>query len=474
MSFLKIYSDEEIQRVHESSLDILGNTGFLIEHRGALEKLGDAGAVVDMGLQRVRFPKELVEKCLKKTPASWICGGRDSSFDIVMGPDTFLAGRTTGGSIKRYRPESREVSRITDADCAEYARVTDALDNIHIVGTLTPSDVPLATYDVHTLRTFLKNTRKHIWCLTVDSKNLAYELEMMAAVAGSEAELRRRPLASGLVCIIEPLYFPHDEIDRLMLYGEYGIPVKVPLTPVSGANAPYTLAGVLNLMNAEFLGSQVLLQTLCPGLPNSYYTAPQTMDMRTGRTYYINANAYPVQAAFKQLADMYGVPISESLAASGATQYSQYLFDRVAGLMTAAALGIQEIGPLGSVDSVNTIIPLCLVLDNEMLGYARFASTKMEISEETLAADAIHRVGPRGHFMCDKHTLEFLRREKKYQSDIFDWRGLDSWSNDYKDIIDHAQVTLDNIINNHEVPPLEDTVLKELDVIVNAADKALL
>jgi trimethylamine--corrinoid protein Co-methyltransferase len=415
-----------------------------------------------------------VEKCLKVAPTSWKCGGRDESFDYIMGPDAHLTGRTSGGPIKRYRPETGKIAMVTDADCAEYARVTDALPHINTVGTITPSDLPLATYDIHTLRTFLKNSRKHLWCLTVDSKNLAYELEMMVAVAGSEAELRKRPLASGLVCVIEPLYIPHDEIERLLLYGKYNIPLRVPFTPVSGANAPYTFAGILNLMNAEFLGSQVVLQTLCPGIPHLYYTAPQTMDMRTGGTHYINPDAYPVQAAFKQLGDMYGVPVSQSLAATGATQYPQYIFDRAAGLMWAASLGIQEIGPFGAVDSVNTIIPLTLVLDNEMLSFAKFSSKGMEINDETLAADAINRVGPRGHFMADKHTLEFLRKEDKFQSDIFDWRGFDAWSSDYKDIIDHAQEKLNHILKYHDVPPLDDAVLKELDAIVAAADKELL
>ncbi len=474
MNSLKMYSDDQIQKVHESSLKILSTTGLLIEHQGALEKLADAGAKIDKNTQRAYFPKELVEKCLKMAPSSWLCGGRENAFDFNMGQNTILTGRTSGGPIKRYHPETKQIGMITDDDCAEYARVTDALTNINTVGTLTPSDLPLATYDLHTLRTFLKNTRKHLYCLTVDSKNLAYELEMMVAVVGSEAELRRRPIASGLVCIIEPLYFPHDEIERLLLYGKYNMPIRVPLMPVSGANAPYTFAGILNLMNAEFLGSQVLLQTLCPGLPNWYYTAPQTMDMRTGKTYFMNPDTYPVQTAFKQLGDMYDIPVSQTLAATGATQYPQYIFDRAAGLMWAAAMGVQEIGPFGAVDSVNTIIPLTLVLDNEMLGYAKTASTAMDINNETLAADAINNVGPKGHFLSDKHTLEFLRREEKYQSEIFDWRGFDGWSSDYKDIIDHAQVKLDHILNNHEVPLLDDMVLKELDTIVAAADKELL
>lgn len=160
MNFFKMYSDEQLQKVHEASLEVLANTGLLVEHQGALEKLADAGATVDIKLQRAFFSKELVEKCLKKMPASWVCGSRDKSFNFAMGPDTFLATKTTGGSIKRYHPETKQITMITDADCAEYARITDALDNINTVATITPSDLPLATYDVHTLRTFLKNTRK--------------------------------------------------------------------------------------------------------------------------------------------------------------------------------------------------------------------------------------------------------------------------------------------------------------------------
>ena len=66
----------------------------------------------------------------------------------------------------------------------------------------------------------------------------------------------KRPLCSGIVCLIEPLRFPDDEIERLLLYGEYTLPVKVPLVPMVGANAPYTLAGAQT--HAEALGSLVL------------------------------------------------------------------------------------------------------------------------------------------------------------------------------------------------------------------------
>jgi trimethylamine:corrinoid methyltransferase-like protein len=70
---------------------------------------------------------------------------------------------------------------------------------------------------------------------------------------------------------IEQFYYPYYEIERLLLYSRYHLPVLVPLTPISGATTPYTLAGTVIHSNAAALSSLVLLQTICPVIPPSYY-----------------------------------------------------------------------------------------------------------------------------------------------------------------------------------------------------------
>ena len=51
---------------------------------------------------------------------------------------------------------------------------------------------------------------------------------------------------------------------------------------------------------------------------------------------------------------------------------------------------------------------------------------RFEISEETLALDTIHRVGPAGHFLTEEHTLEHFRTDVWYPT-IFDRDRFDNW-----------------------------------------------
>ena len=65
--FLPIYQvlkHKQVQTIHGHSLDILQNTGVVIQHGKALKCLADAVAGVDFSKQRVFFQPELVERAL--------------------------------------------------------------------------------------------------------------------------------------------------------------------------------------------------------------------------------------------------------------------------------------------------------------------------------------------------------------------------------------------------------------------------
>jgi trimethylamine:corrinoid methyltransferase-like protein len=88
--------------------------------------------------------------------------------------------------------------------------------------------------------------------------------------------------------------------------------------------------------------------------------------------------------------------------------------------------------------------------------------------------EAINRVGHQGDFMSDPHTLKYLRREKRFQSLLLDWRPHALWSVDGDTILERARDKMNDILENHEIPPLEESLQNELDRILQAADKELL
>ena len=465
-----------VQQIHEASLEVLQTTGLRVDHPGALEKMAAAGAVVEKANSKVKFPPEMVERALENAPRSFTLAGRSPEFDRTLSSNSAHPPlvRTVGGPI-RYHDFLSGVNRPLSAqDCRDVARLADALENIDWVSTLSPHDIlPNKTYDIHLLRDMLASGRKHIWALTINSRNLRYQLEMMEAIAGGRENLRRRPPCTGIVCVIEPYYFPHDEIERLLLYGKYNLPVLVPLTPISGANAPFTLAGAVAHTNAEALGSMVLLQTLCPGIPSSYYYFVQTLEMSTGFTQFLNPETLLIASSLARMGAHYNLPVVTSAIMGTSCESNQVMFERGVSMAMSTFGGVSAIGGVGGLDSGIVVSPLALVIDDELMAFIRRMRQGYTIDGETLAVEAINRVGHDGNFLSDDHTYDHLRREPRFASKLFDWRPYSEWSKNSRTFIERAQDRLTDLLQHHEVPPFDEDLQKELDRIIQAADKEL-
>ena len=468
-----LLSSSEIQMVHEASLEVLQSIGLRLNHPVAMEKLSDAGAKIDVAKEQVRLPAKMIEKALETAPKTFVCAGRSPEFDVVVssGSAAMPLVRSAAGCINHYDPITNEYRPLTLQDCRDIAQLMDALENMNITGCIVPRDVPSRTYDLYALKAMLEGGRKHIWALPEDSRNLKYQLEMMKAVAGGSDALRQRPLCSGIVCLMETLHFPSDEIERLILYGECNLPVKVPLVPVFGANAPYTLAGALTHTNAEALGSLVLLQTLYPGIPTWYTMLLSEMEMTRGNTNFLNPEIILIYSGMIQLARHYGIPSCSVPFITTDCQMHQIMSERSAALTMYALSGVSEIGGAGSVDGAIALSPVILVIDDEMAAYIHRIMEGFEIDRERLAVEAINRVGHKGSFLEDIHTLQFLRQERHFKPTLFDWRSYETWKKDGNTIVERARDKIKHIKATHEVPPLEEPLQRELDRILQAAEK---
>jgi trimethylamine--corrinoid protein Co-methyltransferase len=472
-----ILTSEQVTQIHESALHVLNQMGVKIEHRGALENLAEAGANVDFSNHIACFSEDMIHKALELVPKQFVCAGRSPEFDFDLGPERRLPILRSGaGCIRILDAGSNEIRPLLRGDGIDSARLNDALERVNVGCTLTLSDLPQATYDIHALKDALIHCRKHTWALILDSKNLHYQIEMMLAVAGSRQNLNERPLCSGIFSILSPMYIPHDEIERLLIYGKYHIPVRMVVLPLKGGNSPYTIAGTMTSINAQFLGALVVQQTLCPGQPTLYYAGAKSMDMRTG-------NAVPnlspenqlIIAGVCQLGRHYKLPTEMSLLTFPGCQMHQYLFHLGSSILWAMTAGIQGIGSAGNFDGSNVWSPEAVILADEIVAYYEKLFAGFEINEDTLAVDAMLRVGHRGHFLSDPDTLKHLHQETSFVSSLLDYGSYDDWSkSDFETIIERAHARLEKILLKHEVPELDPDVRKELDNITNSADRKLL
>lgn len=474
-SYLKILSENDLTTIHNASLSILENTGMLIEHNKALEMLHDAGAKVDMKNQIARFPREMVEDNLKKMPKKFVYAGRDPKNDMIMEAGGNIYCRTTNGETAYHVLKTGEYRRAKIEDMVEFSKLVDALPNINGLGAVHSENVPAKTGDIHSLKVMLEHQRKNIITNAFSVKNLQYMIDMVLAVSGSKEEVRKRPIVHSIITVMSPLSISQDDVDQIITAGEYGIPTGMCIMVNTGMTGPITLAGTIAQTNAELLGSFTLSQVANPGHPVPYYTVPVVSDMRSGLAMMGSPENGLIISALCQLAnELYKMPVETEGFISDGSVSEQTVAAKISnGLMESLSGGNLLMGA-GIQDSALAASPVQLVIDDEIMGIIRRILRGIEFSNETLGLEAIDRVGPKGSFLTDEHTLKYLRSQDIFEPGLFDRNARNLWeSKGRKGLVDIAREKAISILDKHEVEPLSDDITKELDDIIKSADKEI-
>lgn len=151
-----------MQKVHETSLELLERVGVLVRYQEALRLLGEAGAGVDHNLQRAKIPSYVVEKCIRKAPRTILFAGRNSTDDLRLGLKRDHFG-TGGGATRRLFAHTNAIETSTKKDVEEAAKLADALPNLDFVMSLFYSqDVPKQATPLHDLDAMLKRYQREL------------------------------------------------------------------------------------------------------------------------------------------------------------------------------------------------------------------------------------------------------------------------------------------------------------------------
>ncbi|MDR3205470.1 MAG: trimethylamine methyltransferase family protein [Deltaproteobacteria bacterium] len=468
-----VLTDEQIAQIHGAALEVVEKVGLSLDHPSALEALSGAGARISDDRKRVFLKPNVVERLLALAPRSFLCAAPNEINDMIMQQGARYT-RQGGGPVSFYDMRDCSSRPLTLSDQIDSVKLINALPHINAPSTMTPSDIPAYIYDVKTVQTVLENTEKHFWALTTGSKNLKFELEMAATVAGSREALKKRPLLSGIYCVIAPLKFPYDEIERLLLYGQYGINVMTPLTVLMGGSAPYTMAGCMTQMTAEFLGSICIAQSLFPGIGQWYYTLFQYLDMKSGLSLTHSPELMVLAAAGTQMSAYYGLPSLANTLLSGDCQPHQVIFHYGINILMGLINGVTYQVGAGSLECGNLYSHQSLVLIDEIMTYLKAFINGIDITTETLAVNDIAAQSETGKYLSSKLTLKYLRKEKRHVPNILNCKTFSNWLKDPKTIVDRAEEKVQTILNQAPIESLlKPEIHKELDRIMKAAEKEL-
>ena len=473
--YLRIMTDEEVRSLYRTSLRILEEIGMAVDHERARQMLEAAGARVDHDTKVVYFSPDLVEQKLKLIPSKTPYHGRTPDFDFYLELNGDIYGRVAGGATGYIDLHTGQHRRARLADWRQFATLVDALPNINTVATLHCGDVPPRTADIHSLHVMLAGQRKTIVHNAFSAENLQMMIEMLLAVHGSREALASRPQMHVMLSPISPLYLNADDTEQLLLACEYGLPTDIPVMPTAGTTGPITLAGTLALANAEFLGTMTLAQIARPGHAMPFFVDPLVADMKTGAPLLGAPEIGILNAAISQLGrEVYGLPPEGIGLTSDGFTAEQTLFQKAQNTLFQALSGGKLIIGAGIVEANMALSPAQLVIDDEIMEIARRWVRGIRVDEGTLALEAIRRVGPKGHFLLDEHTMTYLRSGELIGSRIFDRDRRDVWEmKGKKGQEQKARARASAILEKHEVEPLPPEVIKELASIVSRADADL-
>jgi trimethylamine--corrinoid protein Co-methyltransferase len=464
LNTLKVLEDEEIELIHEATLNLLENTGVRVESKKAREFLNSHGTNSDEKSQIVFFPRDLILEQLKHVPSSFSIYGKDISFKREISTQNTHFG-TIGTPVLIHDPEGEEKVRSTVlADTIKQISIVDALDNL--VGShvdVWPNDVPYLELHYHVIKAWAENSSKSYGLGCYGRTPSEDMMQLVSFVVGGTEKLKNYPRLIGFFNTTSPLMLPQIMTNGMEVFTKYKQPLIVAPCAIGGETAPVTLAGLLTQSNMEILSGICLSQLYNPGAPVFFGSVSSPMDPHSGNVSWGAIETGLITAGIAQLARYYDIPSRGPGCVTDSKCFDiQNGFERYMTLMFAVQSGINYITCAGTYESSLTEALELLVIDNDLIGMVLRGIGGIGVDENTIASDVITSIAKTNtDYLKERHTLKNFRKEI-YRSKIADKVKRSAWVKEgAKDIFEKAGNVVERILEMHVVKPLESDIDKQ-------------
>jgi trimethylamine--corrinoid protein Co-methyltransferase len=468
---LRLLSDDQKERIHGATLEILRRTGVEIAAPEVREILARRGCWVEG--DRVRFPAHLVDWAVRVAPKRVVLCDRNGrpAMHLESRNSYYGTGSDTPFVIDAFTGRRRAAVL---ADVTNVARLVDALPNISFLMCMgIASDVNEAISDLYHFEAMVSHTVKPIVYTAWSRRNLAAIVEMAEAVAGGAEALQRNPFCALYSEPMAPLVHGKESCEKLLTLCAKGLPVVYTPGLITGASAPVTRAGAVAQANAEILSGLVIGQSIRQGTPMiAGGSGMMAMDMSTTVAAYGAPEFMLDWCALAEMSHYYGLPNFGFAGVSDAKTFDQQAAaEGTLWIMLAAQAGGNLIHDVGYIESGLTASYEMLVAMDAFIGLTGRFMGGIEVTDETLALDVIDRVGPGGHFLGEDHTFRHFR--ENWYSDLMDRDDREGWeAKGSLTLGQRANARARQILETHQSPPLDDAVAGELAAIIRRAEAA--
>jgi trimethylamine--corrinoid protein Co-methyltransferase len=408
MQYFSFLKTDEIRYVHDSSLEILEETGLLVRNEKARKRFAAHGARVDHETEMVRIPAAIVEKYRAMIPPTITLHRRDPAFDITF-PRTLPVIATASSAPDIVDPVSGVCRRATSHDIARIAHLVNQLDGFDLFSISTlADDAPKDQFSLTRFYTALKNCTKPVRTSVYNIAEARQVIKLGELIAGSPDAFWQRPFINfGYCSIVSPLTMDFDSTDTMMYFAENRITAYGTIAPMGGLSTPLSLPGMLVIMNAEWLAAATLAQMSRAGTAQIYNFLPVFADMRDGAYAPGAIEIGMMNSAVCQMARFYNVPAGGYLGLTNAkVADAQSGFEKGMSPLMGAMSGADFIVMGGLQDALMSFDFGQLMIDNEIAQMIKRVRVGFGFSRESASVQEIKDTGAGGMFAANPATLK--------------------------------------------------------------------
>ncbi len=463
-----LLSNQDVEALHQATLRMLDETGIVLNEPVSRALLADAGARLGEG--RVFIPPALVMDCLAKAGKQVSIRGRGGMVKTLGGGRLYF--HNLGGARDIYDAGSGQHRPAVVQDICDATRLLDALENCNtITPFFTPTDVPGGIMSLAMYRHALPHTLKPLQGPGVQYAAEARYAVRMAEVIGPPSEVLTLSLSP-----VSPLTIPDHEALAILEIARLGISFAPLPCPTAGTTAPFTIAGAVAQQNAEVLSALVLAELANPGLPIIYCGRLAMMEPRTGISVWGGVELGLASAVTVQIGHHYGLPVNVyGFSTNAHTLDAQDGFERALNAALPALAGADELSGIGEMDAGVMGSFAQMVADNEFAGSILRLRQGVVADEEALAVDVVAAAmsGTR-NFLGQRHTMKHLKAGELLLTRLAERGTFESWEDGGRQgLVERAQAQAEQVLRQHQAPPLDSAQEHELDALLKAAETEL-
>jgi trimethylamine---corrinoid protein Co-methyltransferase len=446
-----------VQRLHQASMRILSEFGIDFYDAEVRDILAQHGA--QMRGDTVFLDAALIEKYVAMAPHKFTQLARNPEHNVVIGGDQIVFAPVYGPPFVQDLGGGRREATLQDFQ--NFVKLAYLSPYIHHSGgtIVEPTDEPVSTRHLDMVYSHIKYSDKAFMGSVTAGPNAADSVAMAEIVFGKQT-IRENPALLSLINVSSPRRYDERMLAAIKVYARARQALIITPFILAGAMGPTTIAGTVAQLNAEALAGIALCQMIEPGTPVVYGSFLSTIDLQSGSPTFGTPESQLGLYASAQLARHYGLPFR-----GGGMFSSSKLPDAQAGYESVMvmqptilartnfvlhAAGWLENGLVAGYEK--------FVLDCEILGMLHTWAKGIDLSDESMAFDAIAEVPPGGHYLGSAHTMRHFR-DAFYRAELFDYNSAEQWElNGAEDSYMRAARKVKQLLASYEAPPLDPAI----------------